>query len=166
MKIIKRTTIVLFVFTIINIVGCLTSIFVQNEWEWKKIDIELVSKRRVEKIIIANDTSIGSLMSIYSSLDDLEDKESWCCVEIHTEQQWEELIELWEIDTTTCSLEFPGYYIISAGWEVESMQYKRINTEENKVSYGMIEKRGDYQPGTIFVYKLGDSVLLEYIETQ
>ena len=69
-------------------------------------------------------------------------------------------------ETIGFKVENPGYYIISAGWEVESMQYKRINTEENKVSYGMIEKRGDYQPGTIFVYKLGDSVLLEYIETQ
>lgn len=159
--VLKKITPIMIIITIVIVVGTV----VKTRWVWEEADLELVSSLPVQQVEISNKSSIYSISGVNAALDRLEEDESRCCIEIHTEQQWKELVEIWKIDTGNYMLEFPGYYVISLGWEIRGMRYRRVDKEAGKVSYGEIEK-GNYQAGMVYIYKCNECTPLSYLAAE
>lgn len=159
----KKITPIMIIVAIAFIIGTIWKI----RWAWEEVNLEFVSSLPIQQVKTSNNSSMYSLQSVNAALEleKIENDKSRCCVEIHTEEQWEDLVEIWEIENGDYIPEFPCYYIISMGWEIRSLRYKKIDKDAGKISYGVIEKAGSYQPNVIYIYRYDDNVALSYIDT-
>lgn len=160
-KVLKKITPIMLVITIAVVLG----VILKTRWPWKEMNLQFVTSLPIQQVSISNDSAIYSLPSVNANvaLGHIEDAKR-CCIEIHTEKQWQELVEIWGIEEGDYTPEFPGYYIVSLGWEICGLRYREVDA--GKISYGEIEKEGNYQSGMIYIYRFNDDVPLSYIDNE
>lgn len=87
-----------------------------------------------------------------------------CCFEIRNQDDWEYVKDVLQIKNDNVELDFANYYIISFGWEIDSLKYQKARENSQEVVDGEAKRtENSYQENVIHIYRMSKNIVINYI---
>ena len=136
-------------------------------WSWEKIELEYIDtieiKPELSESAIQNKPYTINKDKIQSVMDKngFDDR---CCFEIRNQDDWEYVKDVLQIENDDTELDFTNYYIISFGWEIESLKCQKARENSQEVVDGKtVKKENSYQENVIHIYRMSKNIVMNFI---
>lgn len=136
---------------------------------WEKIKLEHIDTIKInmqqEEVSETKEPYTINAERMAVILENNEEIDNPSCFEIRNGDDWAYVKSALNIEDNNINLDFPNYYIISFGWEIDSLECQRAKENSQEVVEGRsVKKEDSYQEGVIHIYKIEKNVIMKCIK--
>ncbi len=169
-KLLSKITWILAICAGISVVVCVCFYaYTAGAWSWEKIEIEYIGTVEIGESISTTDKETPYTVNIdelRKSIERNEEEDEPNCFEIRSQSDWEYVKEVLGIEEDI-PLDFSNYYVLSLGWELDTLTCQRVAENSQEVTEGKSQKKADsYQEGVVHIYKTDKKVIIKNISAR
>lgn len=166
-KLLSKITRILAICAGISVLVCICFYtYTVGAWSWEEIETEYIGTVEIGECISTTDKKTPYTVNIdelRKSIERNEEENETNCFEIRSQSDWEYVKEVLGVEEDI-PLDFPNYYVLSLGWELDTLTCQRVTENSQEVAEGRSQKKADsYQEGVVHIYRMDKNVIIKNI---